>query len=62
LLTFGTAPEAWAPALVAAHGRGLVGNLELRTIDGAPARTDAAAAALLGAGFAAGYKGLTLRR
>ncbi|MGH8977313.1 MAG: Lhr family helicase, partial [Acidimicrobiia bacterium] len=62
LLTFGTADaRAWAGALVEAHKEGRIGRLQLEQIDDEPARTSPAAPALRDAGFADGYKGLTLR-
>jgi ATP-dependent Lhr-like helicase len=53
--------ELWIEAIVAAHKDGRVPNLEIRLIDGEPARTSPHAAALMATGFAAGYRGLTLR-
>jgi len=62
VLTFGAGgPDAWAEALVVAHKDGRVPNLEVRTIDGEPARTSPAAPALMACGFSQGYRGLTLR-
>ncbi len=52
---------SWAEAIVAAHKDGRVPNLELRQIDGEPARSAPAAEALRAAGFTDGYRGLTLR-
>ncbi len=66
LLTFGShdshlGPHLWAGALVEAHKEGRIGRLQLERIDDAPARTAPSAGALREAGFADGYKGLTLR-
>ncbi|GIU89958.1 MAG: hypothetical protein KatS3mg010_1057 [Acidimicrobiia bacterium] len=55
------AAEVWAGALVDAHKEGRLGRLALERIDDEPARTSRHAGALRGAGFADGYKGLTLR-
>ncbi|MDZ4827136.1 MAG: DEAD/DEAH box helicase [Actinomycetota bacterium] len=56
-----TDPGIWAEALVAAHKDGRIAKLAIERVDDEPARTSAAAAALRGAGFADGYRGLTLR-
>jgi ATP-dependent Lhr-like helicase len=62
LVTFGAADaRVWAGALVEAHKEGRIGRLQLEQIDDEPARTSPAAPALRDAGFADGYKGLTLR-
>ena len=62
LLTFGSAdPQVWTEALVEAHKEGRVGRLQLERIDDEPARSSLHADALRHAGFADGYKGLTLR-
>ena len=62
LLTFGVCdPARIAEAIVTAHKNGRVPHLELRQIDGEPARTAPIAGALRAAGFADGYRGLTLR-
>ncbi len=62
ILTFGSPdPEVWAAALVEAHKEGRLGRVQVERIDDEPARTSPAAAALRAAGFADGYKGLTLR-
>ena len=62
LLTFGREDvDAWAPALVEAHKEGRLPALQLERIDDVPARTSPCAPALRTAGFADGYKGLTLR-
>jgi ATP-dependent Lhr-like helicase len=61
LLTFGTTPvEVWADALVEARKEGRLPRLQLERIDDEPARRSPHAAALRSAGFADGYKGLTL--
>jgi ATP-dependent Lhr-like helicase len=63
LLTFGDNIDAriWAEAIVEAHKEGRVGRLQVERIDDEPARTSPHAAALRDAGFADGYRGLTLR-
>jgi ATP-dependent Lhr-like helicase len=62
VLTFGGADAAvWAEALVEAHKEGRLGRLQIERIDDAPARTSPMADALRAAGFADGYRGLTLR-
>ncbi len=62
LLTFpGVEVERWAEALVEAHKEGRVPRLTIERIDDEPARTSPHAAVLRDAGFADGYKGLTLR-
>jgi ATP-dependent Lhr-like helicase len=61
LVTFGGDPAAWTDALAALVKDGLVRRIELRTIDGEPAADHVAASALRVAGFADGYRGLTLR-
>jgi ATP-dependent Lhr-like helicase len=62
LLTFGTdGPRAWADALVEAHKEGRIQRLQLERIDDGPARSSVYAQILRDAGFADGYKGLTLR-
>jgi ATP-dependent Lhr-like helicase len=62
LLTFGTSEtETWADALVEAHKAGRLARVQFERIDDQPARTHPAAAALRAAGFADGYKGLSLR-
>ena len=53
---------AWADALVEAHKEGRLGRLQIERIDDEPARTSQHAARLRAAGFADGYKGLTLHR
>jgi len=61
LVTFGAEPSAWNDALASLVKDGLVRRIELRTIDGTPATEHPAAGALREAGFADGYRGLTLR-
>jgi ATP-dependent helicase Lhr and Lhr-like helicase len=67
LLTFGpgagvdTDARTWAEAIVEAHKEGRIGKLHIERIDDEPARTSAHAPALRDAGFADGYRGLTLR-
>jgi ATP-dependent Lhr-like helicase len=53
--------DAWAEAAVVAHKEGRLPRLTLERIDDDPARTSPHAPALRAAGFADGYKGLTLR-
>jgi ATP-dependent Lhr-like helicase len=62
LLTFGDAPaDVWASALVEAHKEGRLARVAIERIDDEPARTSPHASAMRNAGFADGYKGLTLR-
>jgi len=62
LLTFaGVDVDTWVDALVAAHKEGRIGRLQIERIDDEPARTSSLAPTLRNAGFADGYKGLTLR-
>jgi ATP-dependent Lhr-like helicase len=64
MLTFEGAasdPGSWIEALVAAHKEGRVARLTLERIDNEPARTAPYADALRAAGFADGYRGLTLK-
>jgi ATP-dependent Lhr-like helicase len=62
LLTFNdVAVDAWTDALVEAFKEGRLPRLQIERIDDEPARTSPHAAALRSAGFADGYKGLTLR-
>jgi ATP-dependent Lhr-like helicase len=61
LVTFGGEPTDWTDALAALVKDGLVRRIELRTIDGVPSAEHPAAPALRAAGFADGYRGLTLR-
>jgi hypothetical protein len=51
----------WAPAIVEAHKEGRFPRVQIERIDDEPARTSGHAPALRDAGFADGYKGLTLR-
>jgi ATP-dependent Lhr-like helicase len=61
LLTFNAVPvERFAEAIVTAHKEGRLPRVQLERIDDEPARTSPAADALRAAGFADGYKGLTL--
>jgi len=60
VITFST-DERWAEALVEAHKQGRLTRVQIERIDDEPARTSPHAAALRAAGFADGYKGLTLR-
>ena len=67
LLTFGTRleseePDAWVNALVEAHKEGRLGRLQIERIDDEPARTSPHAPLLRAAGFADGYRGLTLHK
>ncbi len=70
VLTFGTtapgiaegAAAAWPDALVEAHKEGRLGRLQIEQIDDEPARTSPYAPLLRAAGFADGYKGLTLHK
>ena len=67
LLTFGARatteePDAWVNALVEAHKEGRLGRLQIERIDDEPARTSPHAPRLRAAGFADGYKGLTLHK
>ncbi len=67
LLTFGADgaagdPDVWVDALVEAHKEGRLGRLQLERIDDEPARTSPHAPRLRAAGFADGYKGLTLHK
>jgi ATP-dependent Lhr-like helicase len=66
LLTFpadaASEPDAWVDALVEAHKEGRLGRLQLERIDDEPARTSPHAPSLRAAGFADGYKGLTLHK
>jgi ATP-dependent Lhr-like helicase len=55
-------PDAWVNALVEAHKEGRLGRLQIERIDDEPARTSAYAPRLRAAGFADGYKGLTLHK
>jgi ATP-dependent Lhr-like helicase len=64
LLTFGVEVDRgdWADALVEAHKEGRLGRLQVERIDDEPARTSPHAPRLRAAGFADGYKGLTLHK
>jgi ATP-dependent Lhr-like helicase len=55
-------PYVWVDALVEAHKEGRLGRLQLERIDDEPARTSPHAPRLRAAGFADGYKGLTLHK
>ena len=55
------ASGAWAHALAAAVKDGRLKALEVAKIDGEPSATSPHAESLRSAGFADGYKGLTLR-
>ena len=55
-------PDAWVNALVEAHKEGRIGRLQIERIDDEPARTSQHAPRLREAGFADGYKGLTLHK
>jgi ATP-dependent Lhr-like helicase len=61
LLTFGTAPSAWVDALASLVKDGRLKRIQLGRIDGEEASAHPAAADLRTAGFADGYRGLTLR-
>ena len=62
LLTFaGSDASVWAPAIVEARKEARFPRVQIERINDGPARTSAHASALRDAGFADGYKGLTLR-
>jgi ATP-dependent Lhr-like helicase len=61
LVTFGVDPPEWVDVLASLAKDGRVRKIELVRIDGLPAGEAPAAAALRGAGFIDGYRGLTLR-
>jgi ATP-dependent Lhr-like helicase len=62
LTTFeGADASRWADGLAALVKDGRLRKIELATIDGVPIHEHPAAQALLAAGFADGYRGLTLR-
>ncbi|HEV7523856.1 MAG TPA: DEAD/DEAH box helicase [Acidimicrobiia bacterium] len=62
LVTFATETiDRWAEALVEAHKQGRLARVQIERIDDEPARSSPHADALRAAGFADGYKGLTLR-
>lgn len=64
LLTFPAAVDhdRWAEVLASLVRSGRARRLRIETVDGAGAGSSPAAAALLGAGFVEGYKGLSLDR
>ena len=57
-----TSPTRGSNALVEAHKEGRLGRLQIERIDDEPARTSPHAPRLRAAGFADGYKGLTLHK
>jgi ATP-dependent Lhr-like helicase len=61
LLTFGAEPGAWIDALASLVKDGRLKRIQLGRIDGEEASAHPAAADLRTAGFADGYRGLTLR-
>ena len=61
LLTFGTDPADWVDALASLVKDGRLKRIQLGRIDGQDASAHPAAAELRAAGFADGYRGLTLR-
>ena len=62
LVTFpGEDPSVWADAIASLAKDGRVRAIELRQIDGSPAREHPSVEALYAAGFADGYYGPTLR-
>ena len=62
LLTFGDLESStWAEAIVEANKSGRLPRLQIERIDDGPARLSPHADVLRAAGFADGYKGLTLR-
>jgi ATP-dependent Lhr-like helicase len=61
LLTFGADPTAWVDGLASLVKDGRLKRIQLGRIDGIEGSTHAAAADLRAAGFADGYRGLTLR-
>jgi ATP-dependent Lhr-like helicase len=62
LATFDAATiDRWAEALVDAHKQGRLPRVQIERIDDEPARSSPHADALRAAGFADGYRGLTLR-
>ena len=61
LLTFGADPAAWVDALASLVKDGRLKRIQLGRIDGQDASAHAAAPDLREAGFADGYRGLTLR-
>jgi ATP-dependent Lhr-like helicase len=61
LLTFGTDPQLWTEPLASLVKDGRLRKIELHRIDGAPAVASPHLESLHAAGFADGYRGLTLR-
>ena len=61
LLTFGSDPAAWVDAVASLVKDGRLRRIQLGRIDGQEASTHPAASDLHTAGFADGYRGLTLR-
>jgi ATP-dependent helicase Lhr and Lhr-like helicase len=61
LLTFGADPAAWVDALASLVKDGRLKRIQLGRIDGQEASAHPAASELRTAGFADGYRGLTLR-
>jgi ATP-dependent helicase Lhr and Lhr-like helicase len=61
LVTFGGDPSRWVDALASLVKDGRLKRIQLGRIDGEDASTHPAAAELRAAGFADGYRGLTLR-
>jgi hypothetical protein len=61
LVTFGADPALWVDALASLVKDGRLKRIQLGRIDGEDASTHATAAGLRAAGFADGYRGLTLR-
>ncbi|MEX2048783.1 MAG: DEAD/DEAH box helicase [Gemmatimonadota bacterium] len=61
LLTFGADPSRWVDALASLVKDGRLKRIQLGRIDGQEASAHPASPALLAAGFADGYRGLTLR-
>jgi len=61
LLTFGAAPASWVDALASLVKDGRLKRIQLGRIDGQEASAHPAAPDLRTAGFADGYRGLTLR-
>jgi len=55
------AVDRWVEGLVEAHKQGRLSRIQIERIDDEPARLSPHASALRAAGFADGYKGLTLR-
>ena len=61
LLTFGADPVVWVDTLASLVKDGRLKRIQLGRIDGQEASAHAAASELRAAGFADGYRGLTLR-